>query len=302
MEGVGTHHSKTHEQRIVGHRLVQERSVLLDRRCPLAPQVSRQEKMCASEAVARASTMALMETRTRTFEPVGETRTHVVLDRWSCATGLWRAARDRDVLITTGLTITRWLRITDDTARHTDGAGRGCARLWYASWPRGGKMVSVHVVNTRGRTRFCCQVVIVRQSLSALLSQARSCASSDLDAKTYTLRAHLSARWDRDVLTATGKEERGLDHSRLMSAQAQVTLAVRWLCWSPSFWKKSRTACRSGGNAQRPLATLDATSSVAIVIMCYADCMSRSFLASTLTRWLTYWPLRLMPLSDNVQR
>lgn len=33
MEGQGKHHSITHEQRIVGHHLVQGRSVLLDRRC-----------------------------------------------------------------------------------------------------------------------------------------------------------------------------------------------------------------------------------------------------------------------------
>jgi hypothetical protein len=116
MEGLGKHHSTTPEQRIIGHRLVQGLSVLLDRRLPLAPQVSRQEKVCETEAVAFQSTITLMETFIRTFEPVVGTNTHVLLDRWSCATCVWRAARERDVLITTGLKSNRWLRISDDAS------------------------------------------------------------------------------------------------------------------------------------------------------------------------------------------
>jgi hypothetical protein len=110
MEGVGTHHATTHEQRIVGHSLVQGRSVLLDRRCPLAPHRSRQEKVCESEDGVFQSMIALRETLMRTVASVVGSRTPVVLDRWSGATCLWHATRDRDVLMTTGLTSTRWLR------------------------------------------------------------------------------------------------------------------------------------------------------------------------------------------------
>jgi hypothetical protein len=232
MEGLGKHHSTTHEQRIVGHSLVAGLSVLLDRRCPLAPQVSRQEKVCESEEVVFQSTIALMETFIRPFEPVVGTRTHVLLDSWYGATCLWRAARDRDVLITTGLTSTRWLRLPDDTTEQgwrwqklSDSlAGLSEQDVVQTTWPRGGKAVSVHVVSTRVRTLYCCQVVIVRHSLSAPLSQARYWASSDLEADTHTLLVHISARWESDVLTASGKEERGWDHSQLMSAQALVRL------------------------------------------------------------------------------
>lgn len=42
MEGLGKHHSTTYDQRIVGHSLVQGLYVLLDRTCPLAPQLYRQ--------------------------------------------------------------------------------------------------------------------------------------------------------------------------------------------------------------------------------------------------------------------
>jgi hypothetical protein len=72
-------------------------------------------------------------------------------------------------------------------------------------------------------------VVIVRHSLSAPLAQARYGASRDVDADAQTLLTHISVRWDVEVLFADGKEERGLDHSPLMSAQALVrfwTLAM----------------------------------------------------------------------------
>lgn len=114
MEGLGKHHSTTHEQRIVGHSLVQGLYVLLDRRCPLAPQLYRQEKVCETEEIVFQSKIELMETLIRTFEPVAGARTHVLLDSWYCAKCLWHAARERDFLITTGLKSNRWLRIVDD--------------------------------------------------------------------------------------------------------------------------------------------------------------------------------------------
>jgi len=87
----------------------------------------------------------------------------------------------------------------------------------------------VHVVTTRVRKLYCCQVVIVRQSLDAPLSQARYWASSDLEADPATLLMHIAAWWDIEVLFGDGKEELGLDQYQLMSAVAIVrfwTLAM----------------------------------------------------------------------------
>lgn len=237
MEGLGKHHSTTHEQRIVGHSLVQSLYVLLSRRCPLAPQLYRQEKICEREEIAFQSKITLMETSIRTFEPVAGTNTHVLLDSWYCAKCLWRAARERDFLITTGLKSNRWLRVADDTQpqgwrwqKLSDYlASLSAEDFVQVSWPRGDKPVFVHVVSTRVRKLYCCQVVLVRHSLSAPLSQARSWASSDLEADPETLLAHISARWDIEVLFADGKEELGLDQYQLMSAHALVrfwTLAM----------------------------------------------------------------------------
>jgi hypothetical protein len=228
MEGLGKHHSTTYDQRIIGHSLVQGLYVLLDRRCPLAPQLYRQAKVCEVEERAFQSKIELMETLIRTFEPVADTKTHILLDSWYCAKCLWHAARERDFLITTGLKSNRWLRVPDDTTAQ----GWSWQKLsdYLANlteqdfvqmcWPRGGKQVSVHVVTTSVRKLYRCQIVIVRHTLSAPLSQARYWASSDLEASTEVLLAHISARWDIEVLFGDSKEELGLDHYQLMSASA----------------------------------------------------------------------------------
>jgi hypothetical protein len=228
MEGLGKHHSTTFDQRIVGHSLVQGFYVLLDRRCPLAPQLYRQAKVCEAEEVPFLSKIELMETLIRTCEPVAGTQTHILLDSWYGAKCLWHAARERNFLITTGLKCNRWLRIPDDTT--TQGWRWQKLSEYLASlteqdfvqtcWPRGGKKVYVHTVTTSVRKLYRCQIVIVRHSLDAPLSQARYWASSDLEADTEALLTHISARWDIEVLFGDGKEELGLDHYQLMSASA----------------------------------------------------------------------------------
>jgi putative transposase ISC1217 len=228
MEGLGRHHSTTEDKPIVGHSLVEGLYVLLDRSCPLAPQLYRQEVVCASEDVPFQSKIDLMEELIRTFEPVEGTVTHLLLDSWYCAKCLWRAARERGFLITSGLKSNRWVRVTDETVPQ----GWRWQRLSdYVSslsdqdyvpmpWPRGGKTGYVHVVTTSVRKLYRCQVVIVRQELSAPLSQARYWASSDLAATPAQLLQHIAARWDIEVLFADGQEELGLDQYQLMSAPA----------------------------------------------------------------------------------
>ena len=237
MEGLGKHHSTTSDQRIVGHSLVQGLYVLLDRRCPLAPQLYRQAKVCEAEEVPFHSKIELMETLIREFEPIAGTKTHILLDSWYGAKCLWHAARDRDFLITTGLKSNRWLRVPDATTSQgwrwqklSDYAAQLRARDFVQlPWPRGGKMVWVHVVKTSVRKLYRCQVIIVRHSLDAPLSQTRYWASSDLEADPTTLLTHLAARWEIEIFFGDGKEELGLDHYQLMSAVALLrfwTLAM----------------------------------------------------------------------------
>jgi DDE superfamily endonuclease len=142
MAGLGKHHSTTYDQRIVGHSLVQGLYVLLDRTCPLAPQLYRQATVCEAEQVPFQSKIELMDTHIREFEPVSGTRTHILLDSWYCAKCLWHAARERDFLITTGMKSNRWLRVADETAPASAGAGkssrtmrRSCARAILSNCP-----------------------------------------------------------------------------------------------------------------------------------------------------------------------
>jgi hypothetical protein len=237
MEGLGQHHSTTVAGRLPGHSMVEGLYVLPGQRCPLLPQLYRQQAFLLTDGVAFHSKIELMEATIRSFEPVAGTRTHVVLDSWYCAKCLWKAARQRGFAITTGMKSNRWLRIADPN----EPRGWRWQRLsdYVASldksayvehtWPRSGKTVFVHVVRTQGRTLYGCQVVIVRQSLDAPLAQVRFFASSDLEADAQTLLRHIAARWDIEVLFGDGKEELGLDHYQVMSDTALVrfwTLAM----------------------------------------------------------------------------
>lgn len=237
MEGLGRHHSTTQDKRVRGHRLVESLYGRLGRRCPLAPQLYRQQAVCAAEDVPFQSKIDLMEAVIRTFEPVAGTLTHVLLDTWYSAKRLWRAARERGFLITSGLKSNRWLRVEDPTApqgwrwqRLSDYTAKLAASDYLQlKWPQGDEEVYGHVVTTRVRKLYSCQVVIVRQSLDAPLSQARYWASSDLEARPELLLAPIAARWDIEVLCGDGKEELGLDQYQLMSARAIVrfwTLAM----------------------------------------------------------------------------
>jgi hypothetical protein len=237
MEGLGRHHSTSEDKRVPGHSLVESLYVLLGRRCPLAPQLYRQQGVCTAEGVPFQSKIDLMETTIRTFEPVAGTVTHVLLDTWYSAKRLWRTARQRGFFITSGLKSNRWLRVEDATAPNgwvwqqlSDYLAHLSASDYIQlKWPRRDEDAYVHIVSTRVRKLYRCQVVIVRQSLDTPLSQARSWASSDLEASPERLLAHIATRWDIEVLFGDSKEELGVDQYQLMSATAIVrfwTLAM----------------------------------------------------------------------------
>ena len=62
------HHSTTEDKRVRGHSLVERLYVVRGRRCPLAPQLYRQQQVCEAEGVPFASKIELMETTIRTYE------------------------------------------------------------------------------------------------------------------------------------------------------------------------------------------------------------------------------------------
>src|SRR6266700_7376825 len=118
-----------------------------------------QQAVCEAEGVAFASKIDLMEAVIQTFEPVAGTQTHVLLDSWYSAKRLWRVARERGFLITTGLKSNRWLRVADPTApagwtwqQLSDYTVKLCASDYVRiKWPKGDQEGDVHVVTTRVR-------------------------------------------------------------------------------------------------------------------------------------------------------
>ncbi len=233
MAGLGKHYSTTAGTQVVGHSLVQGLYVVAGRRCPLEPQLYRHKAVCAAEAVPFRSKIDLMDQLIGTFCPVAGTRTHVLLDSWYAAKRIWKTARGRGFHITTGLKSNRQLRITDPEAPtgwrwqalpdYT--AGLTDADYQPVTWPSQGeepRQVWVHVVQTRVKKLYRCQVILVRETLDAPLAQTRYFASSDLAADMATLMAHLAARWDIEVLFADCKELLGLDQYQVLSAAAIV--------------------------------------------------------------------------------
>jgi SRSO17 transposase len=225
--------------------------VVQGRQCPLAPQLYRQQAVCAAADVPFQSKIDLMAEPIRTFTPLAGTITHVLLDSWYGATCLWKVARERGFLITTGLKSNRSLRVADPAPQQgwrwqslRDYAGGLTAADYQpVTWPSQSeepRTVWVHVVPTCVRKLYRCHVLVVRETLDGPLEQVRFFASSDLEADMVPLVGHLAARWSVEVLFADGKELLGLDHYQVMSAEAIVRFwTLGWtayvcLCKRPS--------------------------------------------------------------------
>ena len=222
MRGLGVHYAGEAHKPVTGHSLVQGLYVLGQR--------YRQKAVCAREGVPFRSKIDLMETLIRTFTPAPGTLTHVLLDSGYTAKRIWRAARERGFRITSGLKSNRWLRIEDPAAPKgwrwqrvdADAAHLTPDQYQMVRWPRGeeDREVYVHVLSTRVRKLYRCQVIITRPTLDGPAKDIRYWASSDLDADLLTLVHHIAARWDIEVLFADAKGLLGMDHYQLMSDTA----------------------------------------------------------------------------------
>lgn len=233
MEGLGKHYSTTERRLLTGHSLVQALYVVAGRRCPLAPQLYRQQAVCTAEGVPFASKVDLMAERITSFEPAAETHTHVLLDSWYSARAIWSAARARGFDISSGLKSNRLIRIPDPEAKGgwrwqdlaTYTAKRSDSDYQEVVWPNqegAGRTVWVHTITTTVRNLGRCQVILVRESLTAPVKEVRFWASSDLEADVTTLIHHLAVRWEIEVLFADTKDLLGLDQYQVMSATAIV--------------------------------------------------------------------------------
>jgi DDE superfamily endonuclease len=241
MQGIGKHHSTTHDTQVVGHSLVQCLYTVLDRSCPLEPLLYRQRKTAEKEEVPFLSKIDLMIKAIQHFVPPSGTVTHVLLDSWYNCKSIWKTARDRKFKITTGIRRNRWLRVpcevTPDTPKgwkwqRLDDYAASLPEEAYqqCSCPRNPKeKVWVHVIDTRVRKLYRCQIIIIRKNFNDPLSAARFWVTSDLDAHAQTCLNIISMRWDIEVFFEDMKELLDIDQYQLMTTTA---LLRYWtLCW-----------------------------------------------------------------------
>jgi DDE superfamily endonuclease len=241
MQGIGKHYSSTHDTQVNGHSLVQCLYTVLGRSCPLEPLLYRQKKVAEKEEVPFVSKIDLMIQKIQNFSPPSGTETHVLLDSWYNCKPIWKAARDREFKITTGIRRNRWLRvsceITSDTPKgwkwqRLDDYAASLSEDAYQQCycPRNPKQkVWVHVVDTRVRKLYRCQMIILRKNLNDPLSAARFWVTSDLEADAQTCLNVISIRWDIEVFFEDMKELLGIDQYQLMTTTA---LLRYWtLCW-----------------------------------------------------------------------
>lgn len=228
MQGLGRHHSSTTKRAESGHSLFTGLYVLLGQPCPLAPQLYRQRVTCQAEGVPFQSKVDLAVQTVRTFEPVADTHTHLLVDTWYMCHRLRKATRQRGWDLSGGLKRNRKIRLIDP-----DGTRRWLKLSAYAAtlgpsdfeavvWPsdQGGRTLYAHRRKTFVRKFGPAQILITRETLEAPPEQWRYWVTSLLDADTQTVIHILSVRWDIEVLFEDGKELLGLDHYQLMSAQA----------------------------------------------------------------------------------
>ena len=233
MAALGHHYSSSAGKTVPGHAIVLTHYMLLGRSCPQQPDLYRQQAVCEQENQPFQSKIDLMAEQIRRFVPPAGTTTHVLLDSWYACKRLWKLARTLGYAITTGLKSNRWLWVADATAasggkwqRLSDYAASLSASDYHeVEWPsaRGGHKVWVHVLRTRVRKLYTCQVVLVREDLQAPPSSVRFWASSDLASDAAGLIGHIASRWGIEVLIADVKEL-GLDQYQVLSAEG----IVRW--------------------------------------------------------------------------
>jgi len=229
MEGLGRHYSGCEKRKVSGHSLFTALYLVQGRRCPLAPRLYRQQKVCKREGVPFHSKLDMAVSTVQEFEPVPRTHTHVLTDAWYHCYRLRRAVGHRGWDLSGRLKKNRRMRPGGDRSkpyvRLDEYAATLAAADWVeANWPsqQGGHQVFVHAVSTWVRKLGPTLVLITRLRRDEPLSEARYWGSTLVDADTQTVIDILAMRWSIETLFEDYKDLLGIDHYQLMRATAIV--------------------------------------------------------------------------------
>jgi hypothetical protein len=239
MSGLGWHYSSTHQHTMPGHSLFQAVYLVEDRQYPLEPQMYIQKSVCEREQRVFRSKVEMALQTVESFEPLPETHTHVLVDSWYVNKDMWKAVRKRQWDLTGGLKANHKLRVLDPTTgerswMRLDEFAEGLSAEPFEPilWPsqEGDQRVWACMIGTRVKKLGVCQVLIVRPTADAPVSQTRFYITTRLEDTLEQVVDAMAKRWTVETLFADFKELMGSDQYQLHSADAICRFWALGLC------------------------------------------------------------------------
>jgi hypothetical protein len=238
MRGLGWHYSSTDQRTMPGHSLFEGVYLVAGHQYPLSPQMYRQKSVCEKEGVPFQSKVDLAEKVIREFEPLPNTRTHVLIDSWYVNKRLWKAVKTRQWDLTGGLKKNHKLRTTDVEGNlvwmrvddYADELPNAAFRP--VVWPNqdGGQTVYACLIRTKVKKLGACQVLIVKTKADDPGEKARFYITMRLSDSLEQVVQAMALRWTVETLFADFKELMGSDQYQLHSAEAIVRFWALGLC------------------------------------------------------------------------
>lgn len=239
MGGQGWHYSSTDQRSMPGHSLFQGVYLLEDRQYPLDPQMYIQKSVCEQEERVFQSKVDMALETVKSFEPVPDTHTHVLVDSWYVNKAMWKAVKGRGWDLTGGLKANHKLRVLDPGTGEwmwlrldEFAAGLSAEPFEAVLWPsqEGEQRVWAHLIQTRIKKLGVCQVLIVRPTADAPVKQTRFYITTCLDDTLEQVVETMAKRWTVETLFADFKELMGSDQYQLRSADAIRRFWALGLC------------------------------------------------------------------------
>lgn len=238
MSGQGQHYSSIDKCTMPGHSLFQGLYLVAGRQYPLDPQLYIQKAVCEAEQRPFRSKVDLALDVVKTFSPLVDTRTHLLVDSWYVSKQMWKAVKQRDWDLTGGLKRNRKLRIVNaegerEWLRVDDFADELSAEQFQAvTWPsqEGERLVYAYLHRTHIKKLGVCQVLMIKPAVDAPVDQVRFFITTRLQDNLEQVVQAAALRWTVETLFADFKELMGSDHYQLRSAEAIRRFWALGLC------------------------------------------------------------------------
>jgi hypothetical protein len=239
MGGLGRHYSSADQRPMPGHSLFQGVYLLEGHQYPLEPQMYIQKAVCEQAGLPFRSKVNMTLQAVEHFAPLADTHTQVLVDSWYLNKALWKVVKQRGWDLSGGLKANHKLYVLDPTlARFTwmrldDFASVLSAEPFEpVGWPSqaGEQRVWACLIRTRIKKLGACQLLLVRPTADAPVSQTRFYLTTRLEETLEQVVATLALRWTVETLFADFKELLGSDQYQLHSGEAIRRFWALGLC------------------------------------------------------------------------